>query len=87
MVQIAKPPKTPLRSLKEAVARIKERWGIERKPKTLRNDICDGRLPAVYVGVRPFMTDDDIDRYAQSLISPISPRRRARLRRGEGATM
>lgn len=85
MIQAAKPPKTPLRSLDEGVDRIRQRWGFPLKKKTLRNDICEGKLLAVYVGVRPFLTDADIDNYARSKIRSESPRRTATRRRRAAA--
>jgi hypothetical protein len=79
-------PKEPLRCLDEAIDRLRQVWGIRRTTKTVRNDIWQNRVEGVsYVGTRPMPTDTNIDRYAQSLIKPVSPRRQARLHRAEAS--
>jgi hypothetical protein len=67
---------------------ILNEYGVDVPKKTMVNDAWAGVLTGlVYIGTKPYGTETIARRYIEGKISPISPRRRARLRRGEGVTM
>jgi hypothetical protein len=71
------PSTKPLRDVSQIVQRLLQVWGIRRAPKTVRNDIWQGKVKDVrYVGSRPMLDDPAIDNYARSLIRTTSPLRR-----------
>jgi hypothetical protein len=49
---------------------LKETWGIDRSPRTLAKEACQGGGPEmVYAGRIPLYTESALDTYAQAKLS------------------
>lgn len=56
----------------EASAYLKEKWGIDRKPSTLAKIASLGGGPKfLHAGRFPLYPEDELDSWAQSILSPL----------------
>jgi hypothetical protein len=56
---------------------LKKHHGLNRSPKTLRNDRCGGRGPRwLYFGNKPTTTPQDVDEWVSSILTDRPPSRR-----------